>query len=205
MSVSCNISNLNAAGNEYFWFEYPDAIGAEYYEEMWGETENPELTVVLEEETLKEKYYCKVFNPNAPTYTPYWDGSTYVNPVLRYLNTDTISFALLTQDDVLNEKYPDKHIISSGDIKNGEYTNPVTQDFRSSYIHTITDEIHTMKLKNVVAFSLSDYDPLTGKTMEFTTSSTEKHKTLLRNSTVLSLQPITTIREKSPGAPAAVT
>jgi Leucine-rich repeat (LRR) protein len=118
-----DIARLSAAGNKYFWFEYPDAIGAEYYEEMTGETENPTLTIVLNEQTLTEKYYCKVFNPNAPTYTFYWEGSTYINPVLRYLNTDTISFALLTQDDVLNEKYPDKHIISSGDIKNGETTN----------------------------------------------------------------------------------
>ncbi|MDK2841872.1 MAG: hypothetical protein PWQ17_1377 [Anaerophaga sp.] len=116
------ISGLNAAGNEYFWFEYPDAILSEY-EVMTGETENPLLTVVLNEKTLKEKYYCKVFNPDAPKYTSYWDGSTYVNPVLKYLNTDTISFALLTQDDVLNEKYPDKRIISSGDIENGETTN----------------------------------------------------------------------------------
>lgn len=118
-----DISNLSHPDNQYFWFKTPEFEKTEYFEEMEGEIPSPVLTLVLDETTLNQNFYCKVFNPDAPSFTSTWEGNTYHSPVLRYLNTEPVSFELLTHDDVLLSEHPDSRILSSTEISSGELTD----------------------------------------------------------------------------------
>lgn len=117
-----DISPLSDPGNSYYWFEYPENIDDEYHDFMQGEEQNPVLTLVLNQETINKKYYCKVFNDNASSYTWEWDGGTYVTPVIMYLNTDTLSFAISSDDEILENKYPGNRIVSSDELPSKEIT-----------------------------------------------------------------------------------
>lgn len=104
------ITRLSDPDNEYFWFCYPNNI-------LKDEPTNPVLKVIINELTLKNKYYCKVFNPKVPTFTlP--DDPNYKILCLEGLNTDTIAFKLITEEEKIAEKYPGEFVTSLKAISN---------------------------------------------------------------------------------------
>ncbi len=79
-----------------------------------------ELTIVIDEKTLQNKYYCKIINENSPKYyySTYFQGSYHTGyaPCLDYLNSEPVSFVLASEMDILAEKYPENKVIESAKI-----------------------------------------------------------------------------------------
>ena len=108
------ISALSHPENEYYWCNYPmyiNTTGEDYVSPHVPQ--NPELNIIINEKTINKKYYCKVFNSKTSTYT-YSNGVSY--PCINYLNTDTISFQLVSEDEMYAEKNPDNFVVSSATL-----------------------------------------------------------------------------------------
>jgi len=111
------ISNLSNPNNEYYWLTYPEFVSRSVKDDRIDEFDNnPVLEVIINEETVQNKYYCKVFNPQSPTYTFEYNGSTYTSQCLEFLNTDTIAFALASDVEKIAEKYTAEYVTSLGTI-----------------------------------------------------------------------------------------
>ena len=114
-----SITNLSSPDDEYYWFVYPDFTERNIVDGAMKDVENnPVLRVAINEQTLKNSYYCKVLNPNVQTYTYTYNGYVYTSPALEYINTDTISFKQVSDEEILEEKYPDKYVTSLNKITN---------------------------------------------------------------------------------------
>lgn len=112
-----NLSRLSDPGNEYYWVKYPKHLTNMMYDErMDGIENNPIMTVVIDETTVNNQYYCKVFNPQSPTFVFDYNGSTVKSPCMYYLNTDTISFRLASDEKLISEKYDDNYVVSSENV-----------------------------------------------------------------------------------------
>ena len=114
-----NITNLSSPDNEYYWFVYPDFMERRSIDGQMKNVENdPVLRIAINKQTLKNRYYCKVVNPNVLTYTDTVNGYIYTFPVLEYINTDTISFKNVSDEEILEERYPDGYVTSLDKITN---------------------------------------------------------------------------------------
>ena len=112
------LARLSHPHNRYYWYKYPDLVHNRF-------SENPVLTLVIDEETLSRKYYCRVFNDSVPkfTWTSGATGQEGTSPAMQELTTDTIFFSLYTEDELVRETYPDEHIVSSGELERREVSN----------------------------------------------------------------------------------
>ncbi|MFZ4582914.1 MAG: hypothetical protein ACOYM7_09715, partial [Paludibacter sp.] len=81
-----------------------------------GTTPNPILTVIIDEKTIANKYYCSVSNPSCPTYSFNAFGSTYTFPCLNSVKTDTLSFQLATEEELISEKNDGRFVVSTKNI-----------------------------------------------------------------------------------------
>jgi len=81
-----------------------------------NDSPDPILTVIIDEKTIQNKYYCKVTNPSAPTYAFVSSGSTIMLPCLDFVTTDTLSFQLATEEELIAEKYDGSYVVSSNNI-----------------------------------------------------------------------------------------
>lgn len=112
-----SISRLAHPSNEYYWLLWPDLSQATAKDERFAEVENnPVLEFVVNAQNIKHPYYCKVFNPDVPSFSFDYLGSTVTTPCLDYLNTDTIVFELATDEEILAEKYADEFVTSQASL-----------------------------------------------------------------------------------------
>lgn len=79
-------------------------------------TPNPILSVIIDEKTINNKYYCSVSNPSLPTYTYYDFGNTYTFPCMSSVNTDTLSFQLASEEELISEKYDGAYVVSTKSV-----------------------------------------------------------------------------------------
>ncbi len=107
------LTRLADADNQYYWTEYPKHVNNMSYDDrMSGIANNPLIRIVIDEKTVKNKYYCKVFNPKSPSYT--YEGRTV--PCMYYVNTDTIAFRLAADEELISEKYDGNYVASTKNI-----------------------------------------------------------------------------------------
>lgn len=96
-------------GNEYYWYSVNQKKNV-------STTSNPILELVIDEKTINNRYYCNITNPTSPEYK-YISGSYNVMlPCLSALTTDTLSFRLATDEELLAEKYTDSYVVSSNNL-----------------------------------------------------------------------------------------
>ncbi|MBP8944648.1 MAG: C10 family peptidase [Paludibacteraceae bacterium] len=103
------IAPFTLSTNEYHWILASNNKAV-------GTTPDPILTVIIDEKTIQNKYYCKVTNPSAPTYTFIFSGSSLIFPCLDFVTTDTISFQLATEEELIAEKYKNSYVVSSNNV-----------------------------------------------------------------------------------------
>jgi len=110
-TVRINIKHLTSfrrTGNKYYWCLYPKF----YTTKDTSEVRNDSIfTVVITPKTIKNKYFCKVFNPTAPLYKFATPGTSV--PAISFIATDTLSFVLATDEELIAEKYPGGHVVNS--------------------------------------------------------------------------------------------
>lgn len=124
------ISNLLHPGNEYYWLSYPD-YHPDNNTPNWPGTilpqleNNPILTVPANVFNAGKQFYCKIINPDSPKYLYGYNNS--ILPCLDEVNTDNVNIQLVSNETVedsrLAELYPDSHILSASEIKNGTISN----------------------------------------------------------------------------------
>jgi len=108
-----SITNLSHPGNEYYWLPYPELISYRIRDERFNGIENnPVLKLTIDQENVNTKYYCKVFNPEAPSFVFDYLGSPVSSPCMEYLNTDTLQFKLASDEEIIAEKYSNAHVTS---------------------------------------------------------------------------------------------
>ncbi len=108
-----SISGLSDPGNKYYWLTYPNLTSATVIDERFSAFQpNPVLEIVINEENVNNKYYCKVFNPESPTYTFIYENYTHLLQCMEYLNTDTIVFQLASDEEIIAEKYSAEFVTS---------------------------------------------------------------------------------------------
>jgi Leucine-rich repeat (LRR) protein len=108
-----DISRLKHSGNKYYWLAYPEFQSLMIKDDrIFGVEENPVLTLVINEHNISNTYYCKVFNTDSPTFTYNLDNPSVSYPCLYYLNTDTISFKLATDEEILAQSYNEGFVTS---------------------------------------------------------------------------------------------
>ncbi|MDD4489494.1 MAG: C10 family peptidase [Paludibacter sp.] len=112
--------------DETFWLLYSEYKDEEYQsrlEEQYGEKKGQTLKVVIDKNTINNKYYCKIFNKNSPErfYRIYYQGDWHTGtvPVLSYLNTEPIQFELANDIEKYADKYDVKVVSSSSEIPDG--------------------------------------------------------------------------------------
>lgn len=111
------ISRLSNPGNQYYWIKYPEYLSIMFNDErMAGIENNPIISVVIDEQTINNQYYCKVFNPESPVYTFEYNETSHTTPCMYYLNTDVISFRLATDVELISEQYDDSYVVSSDQV-----------------------------------------------------------------------------------------
>jgi Leucine-rich repeat (LRR) protein len=101
-------TNLNK-NDSYVWCEFP-AEKTEYMQIIELE-HGPVLHIELSEQTIGKKYYCRITNDSSATYD--FNEEYYDMPCLGELITDTVSLGFSTDEEFLDEKYPDSYIVSS--------------------------------------------------------------------------------------------
>lgn len=104
-----DIAPFTLTSNEYNWIlaSRNKAVGS---------TPNPVLTVVIDEKTIENKYFCSVSNPSSPTYSFTDYENTYTFPCLYSVSTDTLSFQLASENELIAEKYAGGYVVSAQTI-----------------------------------------------------------------------------------------
>ena len=103
------ISPFTLTTNEYNW------ISADKNKAVYT-SPNPILTVIIDEKTILNKYYCSVSNPSSPTYSFKDFGNTYTFPCMYSVSTDTLSFQLASEEELISEKYEGGYVVSTKNI-----------------------------------------------------------------------------------------
>jgi len=108
-----NITNLSDPDNQYYWVAYPDFLtNSERFEKIDELENNAVLKVIINEQTVNNKYHCRVFNSTVPTYSFEYNGTTYTSPCMESLNTDTIAFKLVSDEEIIAEEYTEEFVTS---------------------------------------------------------------------------------------------
>jgi hypothetical protein len=111
------VTNLSDPDNEYYWLAYPTFLTNSEKAEQIDEFENNAvLNVIINEQTVNNKYHCRVFNSTAPSYSFEWLDHSYTSPCMESLNTDTIAFILASDEEILAEKYTEEFVTSLASI-----------------------------------------------------------------------------------------
>lgn len=114
-----NVTNLSDPDNEYYWLAYPDFLtNSEKAERIDGLENSAVLKVIINEQTVNNKYHCRVFNSTAPSYSFEWLDYSYTSPCMESLNTDTIAFILASDEEIIAEKYTEEFVTSLASIPN---------------------------------------------------------------------------------------
>lgn len=152
------ISKLSHPDNLYYWLEYPkyaDKNGISFLEQLQP---NPILTVVINEKTAAKKFYCKVFNNNVPTWTFFFNNYEYINPTMSVVNTDTIEFEILSEDEMMAYIHAESNFIQSKQILNKTISDhmvtlvPPLTTYRGSLVwQASTDGIAWHSITNTMA------------------------------------------------------
>ncbi len=158
--------------NIYYWFTYPEELSKKYTHEVAEYEEGPILVLPVNENNISKKYYCKIFNPNIATHDTEYMGSYTTYPLLRYLNTDTLSISLYTEEELVEKLYPESYVVESKKLhKNVVYDNNITlvppAGIRGEVLwqgsldgetwHTISEEMDVEDIKNnVVEFNQNE-------------------------------------------------
>lgn len=109
------IAPLSHPGNKYYWCRYPKYTeGWDIYNAKDKEKESPVLEIVIDKININYTYYCKIFNPSSPDYTSTQWGIT--DKCLPYLDTDTISFYIGSEEEILKNKYPELYVTRSENL-----------------------------------------------------------------------------------------
>ena len=103
------IAPFTLTSNQYNWVSVAK-------NRVVSSTENPILTVIIDDKTINNKYYCSVSNPSSPTYKYVTYGTTYTLPCMSAVNTDTLSFQLATEEELISEKYAGSYVVSTKSI-----------------------------------------------------------------------------------------
>ena len=112
------ISKLSHPDNQYYWLEYPkfsDENGITFLDKL---KPNPVLTLIINEKTALKKFYCKVLNNNVPNWKFYFNNYEYINPTMSVVNTDSVSFEVLTEDEMMAHIHAESHFLKSKNILN---------------------------------------------------------------------------------------
>ena len=104
-----NFAPFHLESNQYTWYSYPQNKKA-------GSDNQPELTVVIDEKTINNQYYCVVTNPNSPSYKYTAFGYEYTLACLNNVTTEVISFQTATEEELISEKYDGNYVVSSTNI-----------------------------------------------------------------------------------------
>ncbi len=119
-----NISNLSDPANEYYWLTYPDFVERRGKDsDMQDLTNNAVFKMIINEQNVKNKYYCKVVNSQAPKFSFDYNGSTVTSPCIEFLNTETIEFKLASDEEVIAQKYSEEIVTSLSAIANKTITD----------------------------------------------------------------------------------
>ncbi|WP_462318464.1 C10 family peptidase, partial [Marinilabilia sp.] len=118
-----SISRLSHPANEYYWLSYPDFEADVVDEQLKGAEKSPVFKMVINQNNVHNKYYCKVFNPEAPSFTFNYDGSTVTGVSMQYLNTDTIVFQLASDEELLAEKHTGEFVTSLSRVANNSVSD----------------------------------------------------------------------------------
>jgi Leucine-rich repeat (LRR) protein len=104
------IAPFTLATNQYNWMSVEK-------NKVVSDSPDPILTVIINDKNIKNKYYCKVTNPSSPTYTYILSsGSPLILPCLNFVTTDTISFQLATEEELIAEKYKNSYVVFSNNV-----------------------------------------------------------------------------------------
>ena len=95
--------------NEYYWHSVET-------NKALTTSSNPILTVPIDDKSIKNSYYCMVKNPTSPSYSYTDFGNTYTLPCLESIGTDTISFRLASEEELISEKHGGSHVVSSNNL-----------------------------------------------------------------------------------------
>ena len=104
-----DIAPFSLSTNEYRW------MSADKNKAVSTDS-NPILTVIIDERTIKQKYYCTVTNPSSPNYELNTSGYTYTFPCLSAVQTDTLSFQPASEEELISEKYDGGYVVSTKNI-----------------------------------------------------------------------------------------
>lgn len=103
------LAPFTSEGNTYFWYAV---------DKNKNVTDSSEavLQIVIDENTIHQKFYCNISNPTSPKYS-YINGSFEMQlSCLNNLTTDTISFLAASDEEVISEKYDGGYVISSKNL-----------------------------------------------------------------------------------------
>jgi len=103
------IAPFTLASNQYNWISATK-------NKVVSSTANPILMVIIDDKTINNKYYCSVSNPTSPTYKYVTYGTTYTFPCMSGVNTDTLSFQLASEEELISEKYDGRYVVSTKNI-----------------------------------------------------------------------------------------
>ena len=105
----CTTLNKN---DKFLWCEHPK-VKKQYQTQIEVE-QGPVLHIVLNDRNLSRKFYCQITNDSSALYI---DPEIYYKlPCLPALFTDTVSLGVMTDEEYLNDKYPDNYIVASKNI-----------------------------------------------------------------------------------------
>ncbi|PZX13835.1 Leucine-rich repeat (LRR) protein [Breznakibacter xylanolyticus] len=114
-----DISRMKLPTNEYYWLAYPEFQSLIIKDaRLEGVGEGPVLTLVINEQNINNKYYCKVFNPASPSFEFAYGGSSDSYPCMFNLNTEPISFRLASDEEILAESYTEGHVGAQSNLVN---------------------------------------------------------------------------------------
>jgi Leucine-rich repeat (LRR) protein len=125
-SISIDIRKLTGMqdpGNLYFWLPYPDNLDDQYCNAEIFTKEGPVLTLDIEEAQEPRKYYCKIFNNQAPLFDWEYMGNPQQTAVLPFLNTQALTVQAMTEDEEIEASYPENKVLGLEQIPNATITD----------------------------------------------------------------------------------
>ena len=125
-TVRLNIKELlpfTSEGHSFYWALYPDFWDLETQENLKERdiTNDSVLTFVVDKKTVHTKFFCKIFYDNVPEFSyksnyPGDNNKIMYAKCLLYLNTEPVSFEIINELEMYEERYPEKFVTESSEI-----------------------------------------------------------------------------------------
>ena len=112
------LTGMDHPGNRYYWMKYPEQWDYTFHNEDFFKNESPVLTIEMSEGDKAQRYYCKIFNDEAPRYDWEFQGNPERSPLLNYLNTQAITVLPMTEQEQLEASYPESVVLDLQQIPN---------------------------------------------------------------------------------------